>query len=230
MGDNQARGTAGLPDGGTEAGRGPAGAGPAAQLDYEAFKEAVLARQIRNASAGGKKYFAPVPKEELEGIEGRHQMRIEAARRCKELLAAARLALESDKAANKAKAAATSAIGIGSSYRDYDYDKGLWDRYYPDYYKATQEQRDAAAGGPHGPAAVQILARYISPLKAAPGFSNHSNGTAVDFTTTVGGKMLTDKSSHSAWQDSWLHAWLLENANTYHFYKLDSEEWHWDYR
>jgi hypothetical protein len=210
--------------------RGPVGVGAGEQLDYDAFKEAVLARQIRNARAGGRTYYPPVPPEELESIEGRHQMRVAGARKCKELLAAARLALAADKAANDAKAMRTSALGIGSSYRDYDYDKGLWDRYYPDYYHATQTDRDAAPGGPHGPAAAQILARYISPRKAAPGFSNHSNGTAVDFTTTVNGKMLTDKSSHSSWQDSWLHDWLTKHAVDHGFHALASEEWHWDYQ
>jgi hypothetical protein len=146
------------------------------------------------------------------------------------LLAAARLALEAAKVAQEPKAIRTSAIGVGSSYRDYDYDKGLWDRYYPDYYKATQAVRDAAVGGPHGSAAVELLARYISPRKASPGFSNHSNGTAVDFTTTVDGTLLTDKSARETWRETWLHAWLVVNAGIHHFHALASEEWHWDYR
>lgn len=42
--------------------------------------------------------------------------------------------------------------------------------------------------------------------------------------------MLTDKSSHDAWQDSWLHGWLRRNAGSYRFYALASEEWHWDFK
>lgn len=75
-----------------------------------------------------------------------------------------------------------------------------------------------------------MLARYISPRKAAPGFSNHSNGTAVDFTTTVDNVLFTDKSPREFWRETWLHAWLLQNADQYGFYPLASEEWHWDYR
>ncbi len=230
MGGKRVPGPVGVADSGETSARGPAGVGSAGALDYDAFKEAVLARQIKNARASGKTYYAAVPKEDLAKIEGKHQMRAEAATKCIELLAAARAALEVDKGKKDPKAMSTSAIGIGSSYRDYDYDKGLWDKYYPNYYLATQVDRDEAVGGPHGKDAVQILAKYISPKKAAPGFSNHSNGTAVDFTTTVNGKMLTDKSSHEAWQASWLHTWLKLNAGTYRFYELVSEEWHWDYR
>ncbi len=199
-------------------------------VSYDAFKQAVLERQISNARASGRQYYAPVPASELEALESGHRMRTEASRACRALLSAARLALQEAKAALDAKAIATSAIGVGSSYRDYDYDKGLWDRYYPDYYAATQASRDAAAGGPHGPAAVAILARYISPRKAAPGFSNHSNGTAVDFTTTVDGVLHTDKTARDKWRETWLHAWLVLNAGTHHFHALASEEWHWDYR
>lgn len=209
----------------------PLGTGEAgSELSYDEFKQAVLEQQIRNARANGRQHYPPVPTSELDAVEAGHQLRTEAARNCKALLAAARLALEQATAAQDPKAIRTSAIGVGSSYRDYDYDKGLWDRYYPDYYRATQADRDAAAGGPHGPASVALLARYISPRKAAPGFSNHSNGTAVDFTTMVDGTLLTDKSPRETWRESWLHAWLVANAGTHHFHALASEEWHWDYR
>jgi hypothetical protein len=199
-------------------------------LNYDEFKQAVLERQIANARASGRQYYPPVPASELDAVETGHRMRTEAARYCRALLAAARSALETAKAAQDPKAIRTSAIGVGSSYRDYDHDKGLWDRYYPDYYRATQADRDAAVSGPHGPAAVELLARYISPRKAAPGFSNHSNGTAVDFTTTVDGTLLTDKSARETWRETWLHAWLVINAGIHHFHALASEEWHWDYR
>jgi len=201
-----------------------------AQLGYEAFKRAVLDQQIGNARRSGRNYYPPVPDNELEIVEGTHRMRRLAAQNCRALLAAARAALAAAKAANESKAIRATQIGLGSSYRDYAYDARLWERYYPDYYRDTQTKREAAPGGAHGPASVEILARHISPRKAAPGFSNHSNGMAVDFTTTVDNVQLTDKSSHEAWRQTWLHAWLLPNAATYQFYPLASEEWHWDYR
>lgn len=68
------------------------------------------------------------------------------------------------------------------------------------------------------------------PLKAAPGFSNHSNGTAVDFQTMHGGTdYFANSSQHAGWRATWLHPWLLQNAATYGFKPLASEEWHWDY-
>lgn len=84
--------------------------------------------------------------------------------------------------------------------------------------------------GPHGRASVELLARYISPRKASPGFSNPSNGTAVDLTTTLDGTLLTDKSARETWRGSWFHAWLVANAGSHHFHALASGEWHWDYR
>ena len=105
---------------------------------------------------------------------------------------------------------------------------------YGDFKRAVLDQqiRNARAGsnGLHGRAAVEILARHVLPWKAAPGFSNHSNGTAVDFTTTFDGVLLTDKSARETWRGTWLHAWLVANAGNHRFHALASEEWHWDYR
>lgn len=94
----------------------------------------------------------------------------------------------------------------------------------------VQSRKSHAIGGRHGRAAVQLLARYISPRKAAPGFSNHSDGTAVDFVTTQDGRLYTDETSRELWRQTWLHPWLVANAATYRFNALASEEWHWDYR
>jgi LAS superfamily LD-carboxypeptidase LdcB len=89
----------------------------------------------------------------------------------------------------------------------------------------------AAQGGPHGEEAVRIMVEYFSPRKAPPGFSNHSNGNAVDFMTIQGGITYTANTSQRVgWRKTWLHAWLLEHANQYGFRPLQSEEWHWDFR
>lgn len=202
----------------------------APQLSYDDFKRAVLERQIHNAQANGRQYYPPVPDDELDALEGSHRLRTAAAQSCRALLAAGRAALAEARTALDPLALRTTAIGVGSSYRDYAREVTLWDGYYPAYYKETQVDRDAAAGGPHGPAAVQILAKYISPKKAAPGFSNHSDGIAVDFTTTFDNVLLTDKSPRATWRQTWFHPWLVRNAVTHRFQPLASEEWHWDYR
>ena len=74
------------------------------------------------------------------------------------------------------------------------------------------------------------MVRYFSPRKAPPGFSNHSNGKAVDFTTKEGKVTYTANTSQRAgWRKTWLHGWLLENAEKYGFHPLASEEWLWDF-
>jgi hypothetical protein len=202
------------------------------ELDEEQFKQAVLDRQIRNAIAGGRTRYAPVPDSELAVVEGGHRLRTEAAERCRALLSAARAALaEAQRAGTDADAARVTQIGIVSSYRDPAYDGRIWHQLFPKYYRETRAHREQLVGGPHGDAAVQYLARYISGRKAAPGFSNHSDGRAVDLTTTEGGVVFGPNTSQRAgWRRTWLHRWLVPNAERYGFNPLATEEWHWDYR
>jgi hypothetical protein len=58
-----------------------------------------------------------------------------------------------------------------------------------------------------------------SPPVARPGFSMHQLGLAVDFTLN-GGDLVRNSGDRIV---QWLHA----NANTYGFYNLPSEPWHW---
>ena len=90
---------------------------------------------------------------------------------------------------------------------------------------------EAMAGGRHGDEALQWFATLLDPIKAPPGFSNHSNGVAVDFSTTQGGVNLGPNTrQRAAWRASWLHPWLVANALTHRFHPLASEEWHWEWR
>jgi hypothetical protein len=74
------------------------------------------------------------------------------------------------------------------------------------------------------------MLNIMLPLKAAPGFSNHSNGTAVDFQTNHGGITYTAlKKQRQGWRTTWFHPWLLKNAGQFRFRPLATEEWHWDY-
>ncbi len=200
-------------------------------LDEAAFKQAVLDEQVRRALAGGRVRYAGVPADQLEEVEGGHRLRTAAAGQCRALLDAARSALvEARTLGTDAGAAQVTHIGIVSSYRGPQTDSALWHRYYPRYYRETETHRAGLEGGPHGQAAVRYLARYISGRKAAPGFSNHSDGRAVDFTTTQGGVVYGANSSQRAgWRLTWLHRWLVTNANRFGFRPLATEEWHWDY-
>jgi LAS superfamily LD-carboxypeptidase LdcB len=98
------------------------------------------------------------------------------------------------------------------------------------YYTETKTERAALPGGQHGPKALSLMLRMMIQFKAAPGYSNHSNGLAVDFSTVHSGRMLrARKIQRPQWRQAWLYQWLRENAATYRFQPLSTEEWHWDY-
>jgi hypothetical protein len=205
------------------------------------FRDRVLAAAIADRIRKGRAHFADVPPEGLAPIEHGKVMRTEAAVQCIKLLADARKALALDQMGPPADveairrqdlARSVRSIGVASAYRTNAQERHIWtDICFPKYYKATQTRRAAAVGGPHGDEAVHIMVAYFSSRKAPPGFSNHSNGNAVDFTTTQGSEIYTANTSQRAgWRRTWLHPWLTQNAGRYRFHCLDSEEWHWDFR
>lgn len=66
--------------------------------------------------------------------------------------------------------------------------------------------------------------------KAVPGFSNHTRGRAVDFTTKQGKWVFTASSAQKAgWVNTWLHQWLVDNAAGHRFRPYEKEPWHWDH-
>ena len=141
------------------------------------------------------------------------------------------LDLRSQKAAcdRPAVALRTSAIGIASAYRDYEQDAVAWSNTFDKHYAKASNQAHMAGlpGGSHGDAAVQWFVDLMAPIKAPPGFSNHSNGLAVDFSTTESGVTYGAYTNRHA---EWRRTWLVANASSYRFNPLASEEWHWDFR
>lgn len=198
----------------------------------EQFKQAVLAGQIRRKERQGKTHFAPVPDGELEVVEAGLRMRKAGAQSCRDLLRAARAELVAAQKSADASAKRTTDIGIASAYRDYAQDSQAWSNTFDKHYEKqdNRTRMEAMAGGRHGDAALDWFIALMSPIKAPPGFSNHSNGLAVDFSTTDGGVRLgPNTNQRAAWRASWLHSWLVANAATYRFHPLASEEWHWDW-
>jgi hypothetical protein len=190
----------------------------------------VFNQQLANARTAGKMYFPPVPNADLQEVEGGFVMRRAAAQDCITLLAAARADLAKAKSTGDDNARKVASFGLCSAYRDYTQDMRAWDSSFRTHYDATRGDRSAAPGGAHGPAAVQLLVRRLQKYKAVPGFSNHSNGTAVDFQTTEGGTNYAARSSQRAgWRGTWFHAWLVANAGNHGFRPLATEEWHWDH-
>lgn len=205
-----------------------------AEPTLDEFREAVLAAAIQARINQGRTYFPPVPPEELRSVEGGHLLRTEVAADFVQLMTAAREQLRVDQAGPPGRdsdsARQVTAIGLGSAYRDYARELSIWTSLFPQYYRATESEREAAGGGRHGPTAVNILVRYYSSRKAPPGFSNHSDGRAVDFITTQAGMSYgAEGSQRAAWRTTWLHQWLVANAQRFRFHPLASEEWHWDH-
>lgn len=144
-----------------------------------------------------------------------------------ELMKYLRADLAAAKAEGDKKALAVHAVYISSGYRDPIYDRNVWDEKYPSYYKETANARD----NKHDDNAVNVLVKYIRHYKAAPGYSNHTNGLAFDIVTTEGGThYTTDHHQNKAWESTWIYNWLSKNARTYHFQRIETEAWHWEYK
>jgi subtilisin family serine protease len=202
---------------------------PAASAQQFDLMRRVYLRQI-SASCQLRNFIGDVPGSELAEIENGIRARIAAAASCRNLLAAARAALPSDPAASD-----VSQVGIVSGYRSASQQLSGWNHAFPQYCAETQNDRSAADGGEFGDTAAALLARYISGRLAAPGFSLHNDGRAIDFLTVQGGRSMaasTSASNRKAWRASWFFGWLSGNANVYGFFQNTSidEPWHWEYR
>jgi len=170
-------------------------------LSYGDFKRAVLRGEERWAiDSKGRKFIATLKQGELEALEpscspkakgALMKLRPAAARACRALLKDVRAELAAAQAAGDAQAQRVTLIGIHSAYRTNAEETSIWNDNYPGYYLDTRADRERLPGGPHGKRAVAYLVVYIANRKAAPGYSNHSDGTAVDFGTREGSDYLS---------------------------------------
>ncbi|WP_199763156.1 M15 family metallopeptidase, partial [Bradyrhizobium guangdongense] len=128
-----------------------------------------------------------------------------------------------------------------SGYRGSDHQRSLWLTYFKGYYNRTRAHREALADGPHSKAAIAYMLKSkayggfgLGGRIAAPGYSNHQNGIAVDFyQNRKAGHEVANNSSDAAranWRRSWFYGWLKRNAAAYGFEQLPTEEWHWEVR
>jgi LAS superfamily LD-carboxypeptidase LdcB len=206
-----------------------------------------------------------IPDSELELVatDGKKEFRLRksAAVKCKKLLEDARTALKAEQsefrkkpneeqeklertAKSKGEVVVTQvrSIGLTSAYRSFEYDSALWHNYYHQkYYRlnhAKLAQIPRSQGGFHGWKAVEVMVDFIAPVKAAPGYSNHTNGIAVDFSTNEGGITLTaetGKSKHGLnkhnerWEKSWFYKWLEGHKAEYGIERIPTEAWHWEF-
>jgi LAS superfamily LD-carboxypeptidase LdcB len=198
-------------------------------MTLDAFKRAVKQQQIEHLLLKGRHFIAALPAAELEVVDAPFKLHKTAAGKCRELLAAAREALEAAKQEGDEGASQTENIVIHSAYRDFNEDGRAWEGAFRKQYHKMQKKK-LFAHDPLGPAALRYIVKKMIPLKAPPGYSNHSNGLAVDFGTTVGGVYFGANSDlKEEWKQIWLYQWLKKHAKQFKFKQLPSEEWHWDF-
>ena len=196
---------------------------PGASPAQLAFMRAVYERHVERSRRRGDTFVPSLPPSELDEIEAGHQARKDAAQAARELLAAARTALAAEGLADKVR------VGITSAYRSADRQFDIWQgkggrRGFPYYYRETETSRRRFPDE-HGPDAVELLAQHMGKYIAAPGYSNHQDGLAIDFGTGAAGAGL-GKLGPSAW----FHGWLKANAQRFNFHPYAAEAWHWVYR
>ncbi|WAC02650.1 D-alanyl-D-alanine carboxypeptidase family protein [Lacinutrix neustonica] len=183
---------------------------------------------INLARKANQTFVNDVPANELSTVEGRFELRTNAAQAAINMLQAIRAEITS--------AGKNVQVGLSSAYRSASHQFAIWnDLVTNQYYAATRTEREALQGGAHGDAAASHLAAYTRARIATPGYSNHNNGLAIDIKNIQDGKLYRNKTNTqatAAWRTTWAWDWLVANAATYNFYQnlqID-EPWHWVYR
>lgn len=141
----------------------------------------------------------------------------------KNLLTAAR--------SDAARAGVDSKIYLRSGYRSATTQFQSWDNNFSKYYwRAVREgvikKNDFSDG------AAAALAQFIGGKLAAPGYSNHQHGRAIDFVVHEKDgwhQVDTDSDSVRDWRKTWFWNWLDKNAHTFGFKPYSAEPWHWEY-
>ena len=196
---------------------------PGASADLLAFMRAVYERHVERPKAAGGTFTGDLPKSQLETIEGGHEARKDAARAARAMLAEARAALVAERLASRVQ------IGIVSAYRSAGLQFQIWQGKgrqggFPYYYRQLLK-KGRLRPGDYGPQAVEVAAREIAQWVAAPGYSNHQDGLAIDFGIGEIGKGLGKIGPRA-----WLYRWLTANARRFGFHPYAKEAWHWTYR
>jgi hypothetical protein len=196
-----------------------------------AFRRAVFDAQLAENRAQHKNYQPDLMAADLAEVEDGHRLHKDAAGPAKALLNAARDALAAAQAKGDQDALKVQDIGIASAYRTNERDFKSWQDAFTTWYAKTGEERAKLPGGALGPASVTRMLRAMATAKALPGYSNHTNGRAIDFFALVGRhlKLGPSSSQKAAWKKSWLFRWLDANAVGMQFKNYWKEPWHWDH-
>jgi hypothetical protein len=205
--------------------------------DQLSFREAVLQAHLDRSRSRKGPPGRDLSGHELAPVAGTSvQMRRDAAEAAGRLISAANEALAAAKQAGDPDALKTRRVIAASGYRGREHQAQLWRGYFPDYYQRTARQRATFGSGPHGPEAVSYMIKGFGIPKwiAAPGYSNHQSGIAIDLQQErIEGARIRNSSrlaARTAWQGTWLYRWLLRNATSFGLRPYEREPWHWEYR
>lgn len=203
------------------------------------FQNRVLAAHIKRTKARRGPPLPDLSDNQLAIIPGSAvKSKIATAAAAGRMLAAANSDLALAQANGDPDALKIKRLFANSGYRSSDHQRKLWLGYFPKYYKRTRAVREEFAEGRHSDRARDHMLDPkgfgLGGRIAAPGYSNHQNGIAVDLRQELAnGKFIandSDSASRSIWRKTWFHKWLKANAATYGFLPLASEEWHWEYK
>jgi LAS superfamily LD-carboxypeptidase LdcB len=203
-----------------------------AHPEYEPFMHEVYEAHVAAASRI-RPFRASLADSELARIPGGQCLQRDAAPQARRLLSAAKLALRQARLEGNLAALEVESFYVSSGYRSANHQYRLWQERFPGFFAESQGHRAAMRGTSTGPQAARWLAHEIGHWLAAPGFSNHNAGRAIDLACRLSrGRRLT-ADHHSAsiqrWHESWLYQWLTENAVTFSFCPYDAEPWHWEH-
>jgi N-acetyl-anhydromuramyl-L-alanine amidase AmpD/LAS superfamily LD-carboxypeptidase LdcB len=198
---------------------------PGAPAGGLAFMRAVYDKHVERSRAKGGTFVADLPDHQLGVIQGSHKARKDAAAAARTLLARARAALAASPSAAKER------IGVISAYRPASRQFDIWQGKgrqgkggFPYYYQQMLTQGRLHPGD-YSPAAVAAMATNMAKWIAAPGYSNHQDGLAIDFgSRAVGGQKLRFIA-----KGGWFHSWLAANMAHHPFRPYPDEPWHWIY-
>ncbi|MEU3688354.1 M15 family metallopeptidase [Streptomyces narbonensis] len=213
------------------------GSGWSGSPDQLAFRQRVLDAHLARTRARKGRPGRDLAPGELAPVPGTSiAMRSDAAAAAGRLLAAATRALAEARAAGHEDATRTLRLTGGSGYRGRAHQQRLWLSYFRGYYDRTAGARAGLPGGPHGDGAVRYMLDVFGiPARiAAPGYSNHQNGIAIDFLQVRGrGQAIANSTGARAvrrWQATWFFGWLSAHAHRFGFVPYAREPWHWIYR
>lgn len=204
-----------------------------------AFQNRVLALHIERTKSRRGPPLPDLSENQLAIIPGSTvKSKKSTAAAAGKMLAAANAELAAAQASRDPDILKIKRFTANSGYRSSVHQLKLWLGYFPKYYRRTRSVREKFAQGQHSDRACAYMLDprgfALGGRIAAPGYSNHQNGIAIDLRQELSnGKHIandSDSASRSIWRKTWFHKWLKVNAATYGFVPLSSEEWHWEYK